>query len=117
MQQRRSRGFRLPHDKCSAYCRGERHADVFWLLKERHEGLEAAALTELCEGYGVRFVAAVPATEAPWRGATTGFDPEDGGGWLETARPSYPLTPSDYTAWLLTWEEPWPEGLAREEVA
>lgn len=114
LQRRRDRGFRLPHDECFPYCRVERHVDVFWLLKEQYEGMEAAALAGLCETYGVRFVAATSAPEARWTRANTGFDEVGDGRWRKDTSPNQG-DPADYTAWLLTWEEPWPAGLSEGE--
>lgn len=114
LQRRRYRGFRLPHDECFAYCRGERHADVFWLLKKLYGGREVAALTALCGNYGVRFVAATSAPEARWEGTNTGFDETGDGRWRKESNPVQG-DPADYSAWLLTWEEPWPAGLSKGE--
>lgn len=116
LQRKRSRGFKLPHDECFAYCRGDRHADVFWLLRERYAGIELATLAGLCAAYAVRFVAAVPAPEARWTRANTGIDETGAGGWRRESNPVQG-DPADYDAWLLTWEEPWPAGLDREGVA
>lgn len=92
----------MAHHDCNAYCRGNRHAAVFWVQSWVED--QGEALRALCAALGAAFVHAELAKEATAEMPTTV-------GW-ETDGEEWP-TVEDNTAWvagatpwLLVWEEP-----------
>lgn len=82
---------------CNAYCRGDRHAEVFWY--ESNDLAEATrAPRDYCRSLGREFISAEAAPEArPRARSATTCDTEAGGIYHLN------LVPGD-RPWLMIWE-------------